>query len=273
VSKTRNSDKKIFKKQGDSVMTKKSILKRFAAIAAATMMTVTIGNPIHVMAAEGEFDPVYYGTVYPDVAAVFGTDAEALYNHYIIYGQKEGRIPYAGAAGGETVTGIAGTSVMAADATTVTESTVDGIVPIDKLQNYTSLKKKMTDVEFQMAYNEALKIVQPLVGLNKEEQAVGIVLTLRNMVDSGQVSYSTDYPHYNDAFGYLVNHVASCAGSTRTTGLCLNMLGINYEHVNENQWTHQWCRADLDGIVWVVDPYAYTCMPEEYPYWHPLAEF
>lgn len=77
----------------------------------------------------------------------------------------------------------------------------------------------------------------------------------------------------NDAFGYLVNHVASCAGSTRTTGLCLNMLGINYEHVNENQWTHQWCRADLDGIVWVVDPYAYTCMPEEYPYWHPLAEF
>ena len=63
------------------------------------------------------------------------------------------------------------------------------------------------------------------------------------MVDDGTVAYSTDVPHYNDAYGYLVLHVASCAGCTRTTGLCLNMLGIPYEHVNENQWSHQWCRA------------------------------
>lgn len=253
-------------------MMKKHILKKITATAAAVLIIAAIGNPIHADAAE-EFDPVYYGTVYPDVAAAFGTDAEALYNHYITYGQKEGRLPYAGATGGETVTGIAGTATVSTDAPSQTDVTANGIVPIEKLQNYTSLKKKMTDDEFQMAYNEALKIVQPLVGLSKEEQAVGIMLSLRNMVDSGQVAYSTSLPHYNDAYGYLVNHVASCAGSTRTTGLCLNMLGINYEHVNENQWTHQWCRADLDGATWIVDPYAYTCMAEAYAYWHPLAEF
>ncbi len=250
---------------------KKQILRRFMGIAAAAIITVTMQNPVQVRAAE-KFDPVFYAAVYADVAAAFGTDAEALYNHYITFGQKEGRMPYAGAAGGEAVDGIADTAAVTAETSAVTDDTVNGIVTIDKLQNYTSLKKKMTDAEFQTAYNEALKIVQPLVGLSREEQAMGIMTALRNMVDSGQVAYSTSYPHYNDAYGYLVNHVASCAGSTRTTGLCLNMLGINYEHVHENQWCHQWCRADLDGTTWVVDPYAYTCTSEAYAYWHPLAD-
>lgn len=187
---------------------KKQILRRFMGIAAAAIITVTMQNPVQVRAAE-KFDPVFYAAVYADVAAVFGTDAEALYNHYIAFGQKEGRMPYAGAAGGEAVDGIADTAAVAAETSAVTDDTVNGIVTIDKLQNDTSLKKKMTDAEFQTAYNEALKIVQPLVGLSREEQAMGIMTALRNMVDSGQVAYSTSYPHYNDAYGYLVNHVAS----------------------------------------------------------------
>lgn len=243
--------------------------KVMATVMAAAVMAVVMGNPMQAKATD--FDPVFYAAAYADVAAAVGTDVEALYNHYITFGQKEGRLPYAGAAGGEVVDGIANTALLT-EIPAVTDMEVNGIVPIDKLQNYTSLKKKMTDTEFQAAYNEALKIVQPLVGLSKEDQAMGVAVALRNMVDTGLVGYSTSYPHYNDAYGYLVNHVASCAGSTRTTGLCLNMLGINYEHVHENQWCHQWCRADLDKTVWVVDPYAYTCMPEAYAYWHPLAD-
>lgn len=251
-------------------MRKKNILKKLPVIAAATITFAVMGSPTRVLAAE--FDPVFYATVYADVAAAFGADAEALYNHYITYGQKEGRIPYAGGTAGEIVDGIADVAGTEETPVLTDAETVNGIVPIDKLQNYASLKKKMTDDEFQTAYNAALNIVQPLVGLSREEQAASIMLYLRYMVDSGQMAYSTSYPHYNDAYGYLVNHVASCAGSTRTTGLCLNMLGINYEHVHENQWCHQWCRADLDGTTWVVDPYAYTCTEEAYAYWHPLAD-
>ncbi len=145
-----------------------------------------------------------------------------------------------------------------------------GIVAIKDLQNYGSLKKKMTDAEFQAAYNEALKIVQPLVGLSPEEQAKGIYSALRAMADNGTVSYSEEAPHYNDAYGYLINHTASCAGSARTTGLCLNMLGIGYEHVNENQWDHQWCRSSINGKMWIVDPYGMVCAPETAPYAHPM---
>lgn len=157
-----------------------------------------------------------------------------------------------------------------ASASAVLAAPVEGIVTIKELSNYNSLKKKMTDAEFQAAYNEALKIVRPLVGLSREEQAKDIYSTLRAMADNGTVSYSEEAPHYNDAYGYLVDHTASCAGSARTTGLCLNMLGISYEHVNENQWTHQWCRININGTMWIVDPYGMVCAPESAPYAHPL---
>ena len=154
-------------------------------------------------------------------------------------------------------------------APTVSPTTTSDIVPLKDLPNYNSLKKKMTNAEFQAAYNAALNIVQPLVGLSQEEQAKAIFTTLRAMADNGTVTYSETAPHYNDAYGYLVNHVASCAGSARTTGLCLNMLGMSYEHVNENQWSHQWCRVNINGVMWIVDPYGYVCAPESAPYAHP----
>lgn len=173
---------------------------------------------------------------------------------------------------GEANTKDASASDVAPKESPAEATPVDGIVAINNLANYSSLKKKMTDEEFQAAYNEALKIVQPLVGLSREEQAKGIFNALRAMADNGTVSYSEEASHYNDAYGYLINHTASCAGSARTTGLCLNMLGMSYEHVNENQWDHQWCRVNINGVMWIVDPYGYVCAPEPAPYAHPLLQ-
>lgn len=62
------------------------------------------------------------------------------------------------------------------------------------------------------------------------------------------MSYSMSADHYNDPYGYFILGSASCAGCTRATGLCLNILGIPYEHVNENQYSHQWCRVNVNGI-------------------------
>ncbi len=39
------------------------------------------------------FDAIYYAQAYPDVAAAVGTDAGALYRHYIEHGKAEGRYP------------------------------------------------------------------------------------------------------------------------------------------------------------------------------------
>lgn len=221
--------------------------------------------PMNVMAAE-KFDPAFYAATYSDVVNALGTDANALYNHYITYGQKEGRLPYAGAVGGASVDGIADTTVTVL----ATESApTNGLVPIDQLANYDSLKKNMTDEEFQAAYDEAVIIMEQLVGMSREDQVNYISAILRLRFDMTGMTYSTSAPHYNDPYGYLVLGTASCAGSARTTGLCLNMLGIEYEHVNESQWTHQWCRVNVNGTYWICDPYAMYSGPEPSAYGHP----
>lgn len=79
----------------------------------------------HSMAAPGQFDPIYYAQTYPDVAAVLGTDATVLYNHYLNFGQKEGRIPYAGGQPGEAVDGIASATTETPAVQTPVQTTVD----------------------------------------------------------------------------------------------------------------------------------------------------
>ena len=141
-------------------------------------------------------------------------------------------------------------------------------VPMDQLANLTSIKKKCTDDELRQAYDVALEVVTPLAKKSREEQLRVIMQELRQMFDSG-MTYSTDAPHYNDPYGYFVLGVASCAGCARATGLCLNILGIHYEHVNENQWGHQWCRVNIDGTYWICDAYGLYAGPEPAPYMHP----
>lgn len=143
-------------------------------------------------------------------------------------------------------------------------------VPMDELANLSSLRQKTTDEEFAQAYNAALEIVTPLAELTVEEQLYGIAVAIRDITDRG-VSYSMTEEHYNDPYGFFVNNIASCAGSTRATGLCLNILGIPYEHVNENQWGHQWCRVNAGGMYWICDAYGLYCGPEPAPYVHPYA--
>lgn len=144
-----------------------------------------------------------------------------------------------------------------------------GLIAQENLANRNSLKKRCTNEEFQAAYNAAIQIVTPLIGLSREEQLKGIAIAIREMFDSGQVKYSQDAAHYDDPYGYLILGVGSCAECARTTGLCLNMLNIPYEHVNENQWSHQWCRVNVNGIYWICDAYGLYVGPEPEPYMHP----
>jgi len=141
-------------------------------------------------------------------------------------------------------------------------------VPIHKLANYQSLSKGMSAAEFQQAYNEALKIVEDLNGYNKQSQLLNIAVRLRTLFDSG-IEYSMTAPHYADAYGYFISKKASCAGCTRATGLCLNILGYPYEHVNEGAWSHQWCRVRVGSEYWICDAFGLCCGPEPAPYRHP----
>lgn len=228
---------------------RKSIKTFFMAAGVACLV---MASPIVTMAAEA-FDPAYYAAAYPDVAAALGTDGTVLLKHYLATGMAEGRVPYEGAQPGAEISN-------AADAFTP--------VPMDQLANKKSLQKRATDAQLAEAYNIAVELVKPYVGLSKEEQVVCVTQAIRNYFDSGmQYSMSTD--HYNDPYGFFVLGSASCAGCTRATGLCLNILGIPYEHVNENQYSHQWARFKMGDEYWISDAYGLYCGPEPAPYVHP----
>lgn len=215
-------------------------------------------SAVRIPASAAEvFDPAFYAVAYPDVVAAFGTDADALQNHYLVYGIKEGRLPNANAAVEESEE-----EALAAETEFVP-------VPMAQFANLSSLRKKATDEELAQAYNAALAVVAPLADLSTEEQLLGIARSLRAMVDNG-MAYSMTAPHYNDPYGYFILNTASCAGCARATGLCLNILGIPYEHVNENQYSHQWCRVCIDGTYWICDAYGLYCGPEPAPYTHPF---
>lgn len=243
--------------------------KRMYGLAFALFLGgAALSMPMHVRAAE-KFDPAFYAAAYPDVVQVLGTENQALYDHYLTYGQKEGRKAYPGAKGGEAVDGIADTKVQVE--AVPEQASENGLVALDQLPHLKSLKKKCTDEEFRSAYDAAAEIVLPLADMSREDQLYNIAAVLRYGVDSGAVVYSTSEPHYNDPYGYFVTGVASCAGCARATGLCLDMLGIPYEHVNENQWSHQWCRVNMGDSYWICDAYGLYVGAEPSPYGHPLA--
>ena len=142
------------------------------------------------------------------------------------------------------------------------------LVPVSQLANKASLQKRATDAQLAEAYDMAVYPMIYLSNLSVEAQLYGIAIALRAWTEA-LVEYSMSAPNYNDPYGFFVRGAASCAGCTRATGLCLNMLGIPYEHVNPDAYTHQWTRINVGGTYWICDAYGLYCGPEPAPYQHP----
>lgn len=142
------------------------------------------------------------------------------------------------------------------------------LIPMNQLKNLSSIRQRANNAELSQAYETAREIVEPLANLSREAQLCGIALVLR-IITENEVAYSMSAPHYDDPYGFFNLHTASCAGCTRATGLCLNMLGMPYEHVNENAYSHQWARVNVNGTYWICDAYGLYCGPEKVPYQHP----
>lgn len=84
----------------------KSIMKRImaalllVAVLSGAMVSSLASGSIKVEAADKtttaalkkEFDADFYATKYPDIKAAFGTNKEAMFNHFLTFGMKEGRM-------------------------------------------------------------------------------------------------------------------------------------------------------------------------------------
>jgi len=90
---------------------KTNIFKTFISLCIAGFICLAANMTVQaapVTMADGNlFDAAFYAATYPDVAAIFGTDPNMLYMHYVLCGKTEGRLPYAnGATTAQTASGM-----------------------------------------------------------------------------------------------------------------------------------------------------------------------
>ena len=118
-----------------------SHFRRAAVLGLSLLLAAQLG--VGACAASA-FDAAYYAETNPDVAAACGTDEASLLRHYLSSGQAEGRKPSARGKAGDSL-----------KLTNEQIALVWSPVPLKDLANYKSLKKKMTDEQYQAAYQEA----------------------------------------------------------------------------------------------------------------------
>lgn len=100
----------------------------------------------------------------------------------------------------------------------------------------------------------ALKIAKNRTSKPKDIEVVSIAAELVAEYCDMCV-YTTKDPDYPTAYGVFVKGVYTCAGSARAMGMVLGYLSFKWKHVNENQWSHQWCELKMDGKKGWADGY------------------
>ena len=108
--------------------------KKILLTAAVIAFTLGFSLPVHAQPVELPdgtlFDPEYYAQANPDVAAVFGTDANLLYLHYVQFGKAEGRAPVSGDAGTSAGQASAGTDAADFDAAFYAQNNPDVVAAL-----------------------------------------------------------------------------------------------------------------------------------------------
>lgn len=72
--------------------------------------------------------------------------------------------------------------------------------------------------------------------------------------------------YYRSPYGVFVARISTAAGSTRALGRVLDFMGYDWEHANQNTWTHQWCIINMDGQTGYADAMGYGCGFGTHPY-------
>ena len=106
-----------------------------------------------------------------------------------------------------------------------------------------------------IAKAEAKKIVSKITksGMSDYDKADAICQYLFNNVsrqlDQSTEAYKTNFG--NEAYAALVLKKAACSGFCKAVTLMCDAAGLKSQHINANQWTHQWNKVYING-EWIV---------------------
>lgn len=205
------------------------------------------------------FDAEFYAANNPDVVTVYGTDTSALYRHYVEYGKAEGRKPAADMTANATADV---TAKAAADGTpNVTADVVAATAAVDQktLDNakaahsyYKGLSAEQAAAADAVAKQIADSIMANPAYTTDCQRVTAAAQTVASYCNNSVYGSDVD-KYYRSPYGVFVAGVYTCAGSTRALGRVLDYMGYSWQHVNENQWVHQWCILTMDGQTGFAD--------------------
>ncbi|MCR5236947.1 MAG: hypothetical protein K6E34_07065 [Lachnospiraceae bacterium] len=103
-----------------------------------------------------------------------------------------------------------------------------------------------------IAQNIALSIMSNpayVTDLQKVQAAASIVASY-----AAGGTYGADVnKYYRSPYGVFITGNYTCAGTARALGRVLDYMGYPYIHMNENQYSHQWCILTMDGQTGFAD--------------------
>lgn len=109
-------------------------------------------------------------------------------------------------------------------------------IPV-KVLTYSEKKQMALQVAKQIAAS-----IGPGEDIDRISKAAEIVADY-----SSRCVYTSEGSDYCEAYGVFIKGEYTCAGSTRALGMVLECMGYSWEHINENQWDHQWCKLVING--------------------------
>ena len=113
-----------------------------------------------------------------------------------------------------------------------------------------SYYKNLTQEQAEAADKVAQKIAQTIMSDERFNTDLLKVRAAANVVMQycRRSAYGNDEKkYYRTPYGVFVAGIFTCAGATRALGRVLDFMGYDWQHANENQWSHQWCELTMDG--------------------------
>ena len=146
-------------------------------------------------------------------------------------------------------------------------------VALTELDNYSYFARRMSQEQLQESYDVMAQILGRVrysrrVSRLSDAEKAWVAYNVTYQIYHQYCEYSMSEPHYDDTYGFFINHVVSCAGVAMASGMCLNALGLPYEHVHLLEYRHQWARVKIGNEYWIVDGQGGYCGPEDETDWY-----
>lgn len=219
---------------------------------------------------KNQYNPLFYYLNYEDLRQAFGTDANKLIEHYVLFGIKEKRVAnrligdsvdYIVPTGKENMVVVPKTThdnggmtyAQEIQARSIAKQIADHInsraAAIDAEKQAEADEKEKGKEGSKKSSSKKKKEVEKVKDIEKVAYASGIVQAYCELG-----TYTTEGQMYRTAYGVFIGREYSCAGATRALGLVLDYMGITWYHKNINQWADQWCQVIVDGQEGFADP-------------------